>query len=141
MHYLKGNPYFKAVNGEAHYFDSWINYPKGPSWYMSKMPEVHHYHKVYEKTPSYMTLKKTPARVFNFDHKLKLIAILCDPVKRALSHFLHVMANDIKTVTKGQKRQITANKTPDETLIEGLGPQDYENPEKTLVNLKSILKT
>ena len=71
---------------------------------------------------SYMTLKKTPARVFNFDHKLKLIAILCDPVKRALSHFLHVMANDIKTVTKGQKRQITANKTPDETLIEGSGP-------------------
>ena len=51
----------------------------GPSWYMAKMPEVHHYHKVYEKTPSYTTLKRAPARIFNFDHKIKIIAILCDP--------------------------------------------------------------
>ena len=29
MHYLQGNPYFKAVPGEAHYFDSAINYAKG----------------------------------------------------------------------------------------------------------------
>lgn len=67
-----------------------------------------------------MTLKKTPARIFNFDHKMKLITILCDPVKRALSHFLHVSANDIHTVVGGKRRQITADKTPDETLIEVL---------------------
>ena len=29
MHYLQGNPYLKAVPGEAHYFDSAINYAKG----------------------------------------------------------------------------------------------------------------
>jgi len=74
-----------------------------------------------------MTLKKTPARIFNFDKNMKLIAILCDPVKRALSHFLHVSANDIHTMTQGKKRQITADKTPDQTLIEVLKsifPQD-----------------
>ena len=41
-------------------------------------------------------------------------------VKRALSHFLHVNANDILTATGGRKKQITANKTPDETLQEVL---------------------
>ena len=28
-----------------------------------------------------MTLKKVPAKIFNFDSKMKLIAVLCDPVK------------------------------------------------------------
>ena len=81
LHFLKGNPYLIAVPGEAHYFDSFINYPKGPAWYMALMPSVHEYHRVYEKTPSYMTLKKVPAKIFNFDSKMKLIAVLCDPVK------------------------------------------------------------
>lgn len=118
LHFLKGNPYLIAVPGEAHYFDSFINYPKGPAWYMALMPSVHEYHRVYEKTPSYMTLKKVPAKIFNFDSKMKLIAVLCDPVKRSLSHYLHVAGNDIKTKTKGKFQQITAEKNLDETMLD-----------------------
>merc|ERR1712050_768503 len=61
-HYLHGNPYFTGVHEDAHYFDSAVNYQKGPKWYMSLMPRVYPYHRVYEKTPSYFSIKKVPGR-------------------------------------------------------------------------------
>ena len=60
----------------------------GPKWYINLMPRVYPYHRVFEKTPSYFSMKKVPGRIFNFDPSTKLIVLLCDPVKRALSHYM-----------------------------------------------------
>ena len=49
--------------------------------------KVYPYHRVYERTPSYFSMKKVPGRLFNFDPKTKIIIMLCDPVTRALEHY------------------------------------------------------
>jgi len=55
---------------------------------MQLMPRVYPYHRVFEKTPSYFSMKKVPGRIFNFDPSTKIIILLCDPVKRALAHYV-----------------------------------------------------
>ena len=46
-------------------------------------------------------------------------AILCDPVKRALSHFLHVHANKIKITKNAERKEVHFD--PDVTIIDVLG--------------------
>ena len=38
---------------------------KGPRWYISLMPKVYPYHRIYEKTPSYLSQGSTPFSVFH----------------------------------------------------------------------------
>ena len=52
---------------------------------------------------------------------------MCDPVKRALSHYLHVHANKIK-ITKNQVRK-EVHYDPDATMIDVLGKFFYWEPE------------
>ena len=33
--------------------------------------------------------KKVPGRMFNFDPQIRVVMVLCDPVKRALAHYIH----------------------------------------------------
>jgi hypothetical protein len=46
---------------------------------------------IFEKTPDYMHDPKVPSRMFHFKPELKLIAVVCDPVHRAFSHYLHAL--------------------------------------------------
>ena len=38
---------------------------KGPRWYISLMPKVYPYHRIYEKTPSYLSQGSTPVSIFH----------------------------------------------------------------------------
>ncbi|CAG5103410.1 Oidioi.mRNA.OKI2018_I69.chr1.g761.t1.cds [Oikopleura dioica] len=115
----QGNPFLLSAPGEAHFFDSDENYARGADFYLSMMPKANEFHHVFEKTPSYLTLKKVPGRIAQFKKDIKIIAILCDPVKRALSHFLHVHANKIKITKNAERKEVHFD--PDVTLIDVLG--------------------
>ncbi|CBY10248.1 unnamed protein product [Oikopleura dioica] len=114
-----GNPFLRSSPGEAHFFDNDENYALGADHYLELMPEANEFHYVFEKTPSYFTLKKVPSRIAQFKKNIKIIAILCDPVKRTLSHFLHVHANKIKITKNKERKEVHLH--PDATIIDVLG--------------------
>jgi len=117
--FLMGNPFLRSSPGEAHFFDNDENYALGADHYLELMPEANEFHYVFEKTPSYFTLKKVPSRIAQFKKNIKIIAILCDPVKRTLSHFLHVHANKIKITKNKERKEVHLH--PDATIIDVLG--------------------
>ena len=43
----------------------------------------------FEKTPDYMHDPRVPSRMYHFKPDLKIIAVICDPVHRTFSHYLH----------------------------------------------------
>jgi hypothetical protein len=91
--YLLQHPDILApvVKKELHFFD--LNFYRGSKWYCSHFP-LQKYRKITgEKSPYYFYHPLVPKRSFEFNHKLKLIALLRDPVKRAYSHYNHEIEN------------------------------------------------
>ena len=77
------------VRKGIHYFDDFHH--RGPGWYRSHFPRDHGGpHITGEASPSYLMHPLAPRRAAAFDARMRLIAILRDPVERALSH--HAMS-------------------------------------------------
>jgi hypothetical protein len=84
-----------ATPKEVHYFD--INFFQRQAWYLlhfpfrSRLREIRRRlgvgAAVGELTPCYMFHPQVPRRVHDFDARLKLIAVLRDPVERAYSQY------------------------------------------------------
>ena len=70
---------------ELHYFSG--NYGKGPEWYRKQMPCSYSGQITVEKTPDYYQDPKAPLRIKQMNPNMKLIAMVRDPIERALSHF------------------------------------------------------
>ena len=78
-----------AARKEVHYFD--VHYHKGPEWYLSMLPGLQY--------PGYLTGEASPYYLFHpvamerlaaFAPNTKIIILLRDPTKRAISHYRHV---------------------------------------------------
>lgn len=92
---------------EIHYFDEANNFRKGEEWYKRHFKTDKEYKFIGEKTPSYMWANLHLNRIENHmpeNHMpdvhiniysllpdIKLIAILRNPVERAISHIYHLM--------------------------------------------------
>jgi hypothetical protein len=79
-----------ASNKEIHYFC--CNYSNGRKWYLEHFPYIFPWSKIRitgEATPEYMFLPWAADRLIDLLPKAKLIAILRNPVKRAISHYFH----------------------------------------------------
>jgi Sulfotransferase domain len=79
---------------EVHYFDRPDNYARGPEWYASHFADARQETAIGEKTPSYLIMDKKdplgmPARIHDLVPDAKLIAILRNPVERAISAINH----------------------------------------------------
>ena len=61
-------------------------------WYLDQMPLSYNDEVTYEKTPDYFDRPFVPERMAQMNDSVKVISILCDPVHRAYSHFLHAFA-------------------------------------------------
>lgn len=96
--YLTANP--AVVGGERkeiHFFDRF--YERGPAWYRAQFPTRRELEKraassggrpvVCEATPDYVANPLVPSRVHGLLPDAKLIALLRDPVARAVSHYHH----------------------------------------------------
>jgi len=80
---------------ELHYFDK--EYTRGDSWYLAQFPWRTRATAVRasagvdpaigEATPEYLFNPRVPERVHRFDHDLRLVAVLRDPVDRAYSQY------------------------------------------------------
>ena len=90
--FLRSHPAIAFTRrGEIHYWD-W--YPqKGVNWYLSRMPMSSQYQVTMEKTPAYFVGLNIPSAIArDVSPDVKLLLILRDPVKRAISDYTHVIS-------------------------------------------------
>ena len=102
--YLSMHPrILPPLRKEVHYFD--FQYEKGPDWYLSHFPGLRNQltaglrRITFEASPYYMVHPLAPERIKAFNPNMKLIAILRDPVDRALSHYHHESRWGVETLT------------------------------------------
>lgn len=68
-----------------HFFDKF--YHRGPEWYRQRMPATLPGQITMEKTPSYWVTRLAPKRVYAMNPSVKLLAVVRDPVTRAVSDY------------------------------------------------------
>ncbi|HUS63547.1 MAG TPA: sulfotransferase [Kofleriaceae bacterium] len=81
---------------EVHFFDNAENFARGRSWYEAKFAGARGQKAIGEKTPNYFITDKTdplamPRRIHDLLPDARLIAILRNPVERAISAINHHM--------------------------------------------------
>ena len=104
------------------------NYMKGLDWYRNQMPCSSEGQVVMEKSPQYFTSKYVPERIHMMNSSIKLIAIVREPISRAISHFSHV-----QSVKPGLYPP-----TFEETILDPLGQIDrgHETITKSLYSIQ-----
>lgn len=95
-----------AMYKEIHFFD--LNHRKGLGWYRGHFPTARHQKRVAserggvaltgEATPYYLFHPLVPERLLAAFPDVRLIAMLRDPVARAISHYHHERALGIETL-------------------------------------------
>lgn len=85
-----------SLKREIHYFD--IYYKKGILWYRGHFPSITKLRNKFfvtgESTPYYMFHPHAMKRLHSLLPDIKLIILLRDPVKRAISHYFHEVRRD-----------------------------------------------
>ncbi|MGB3264534.1 MAG: sulfotransferase domain-containing protein [Microcoleus sp.] len=88
--YLSKHPQIAcATEKEVHYFD--LKFDQGPEWYRAQFPQPENGpHKVTgEASPYYIFHPRVPARIHDLCPQVKIIALLRNPVDRAISHYYY----------------------------------------------------
>ncbi|KAJ2946227.1 hypothetical protein O0L34_g5163 [Tuta absoluta] len=85
LEFLRLHPDVRAAGSEVHFFDKF--YHKGFEWYRDKMPPTLEGQITMEKTPSYWVTRSAPRRVAAMNPAVKLLAVVRDPVTRAISDY------------------------------------------------------
>ena len=98
--FLEAHPRIRACRKEVHFFDKESNYRSGLKWYKRKMPASYSDQITLEKSPRYFVTRQVPKRVYRMSPEMKIILILRDPVKRAISDFVHMKTRKKKRVMK-----------------------------------------
>lgn len=79
----------KAWRKEVRYFDSARNYANGEAWYRTHFSLRGPGTLAVEATPEYIFHPDAPVRMARLVPQARLIALLRDPVERAISHYHH----------------------------------------------------
>jgi hypothetical protein len=97
---LRQHPAVYMPRREVHYFNTWRNYKRGIAWYERHFAPGNGKAAVGEKTPGYLwihgaeitgRLPDSHRRIHEALPDVKLIAVLRNPVNRALSHIHDIM--------------------------------------------------
>ncbi|MEG4987779.1 sulfotransferase domain-containing protein [Microcoleus sp. BR0-C5] len=120
--YLTEHPQIAhATQKEVHYFD--LNFDKSPDWYYAQFPLPKHSPKriTGEASPYYIFHPHVPQRIHDLCPKVKIIALLRNPVDRAISHYYHYIRIKYETLSledaiaaeserlKGEMEKLLAN--------------------------------
>lgn len=93
---LRLNPAIAMAEREVHYFDPHLH--RGLEWYANRITEARQSNPesqiVGEKTPEYLTTPGGAAMIREVNPKVKLIAILRNPAKRAFSEYTRALRNE-----------------------------------------------
>jgi len=88
------------LSKEIHYFD--IHYARGIKWYRGRFPFIHQLRRgalTLDASPYYLPHPLAPQRVAQLLPAVKLIALLRNPVDRALSHYQHEVREGRETLS------------------------------------------
>lgn len=102
MYYLRQHPLVTKgeTKNELHFFDRW--YARGERWYRAAFPRTRSLPPggaVGEGTPEYLLHPHASKRIAALLPNVKLIAVLRDPAKRALSHYQMELRNGRETLS------------------------------------------
>lgn len=129
--YLSQHPQLRpSYKKEVHFFDGGLdpnvdNFKKGEAWYRSNFPlkrNTGNNQKAFEASPLYIFNPLAPQRISELIPKVKLIAVLRNPVERAISHYFHEKRKGFESLPIMQ-----ALKAEDERLKPVIDKQDYKN--------------
>ncbi|XP_002735131.1 heparan sulfate glucosamine 3-O-sulfotransferase 1-like [Saccoglossus kowalevskii] len=82
------HPYIMHRPGEIHFYDR--HFHEGYYWYRKQFPFSKKWQVVLEKTPQTFSFPEdAPKKMAELNPKTKLVVILCDPVVRAVSDYVH----------------------------------------------------
>ena len=99
--YLEEHPdVLPPLGKEVHYFD--FHYASGVNWYRGRFPYAHWLRRgalTLDATPYYMMHPLAPRRAADLLPGVKLIALLRNPVDRALSHYQHEVRGGRETLS------------------------------------------
>ena len=98
--YLCSHPGIRpAWRKEVHFFDSKRNYARGEGWYRAHFPRRPRGILSGEATPEYILRETAPERMARLVPGARLIALLRNPVDRALSHYHHQVRHGLDSRT------------------------------------------
>ncbi|XP_033112674.1 heparan sulfate glucosamine 3-O-sulfotransferase 5-like [Anneissia japonica] len=89
-HFISFHPQIAPVRETLHYFVT--DYFKGLDWYKSQMPYALRNQTVLDKSPGYISPQTCDKIRKDLPSDVRIIAILRDPVARAVSDFVHIHA-------------------------------------------------
>lgn len=107
FHYLAQHPQLRASwRKEVHYFDGGLNprrdnYARETRWYRANFPlagDMTAGEQAFEASPLYLFHPLAPARMAALLPDVRLIALLRNPVERALSHYFHEVRKGRETL-------------------------------------------
>lgn len=89
--YLSLHPLIvSAKEKEVHFFDSKLAYSRGAAWYHEQFPPRHSINQLaitFEASPLYLYHEKAASRIHSYSPKIKLMALLRNPIERAYSQW------------------------------------------------------
>lgn len=107
FHYLSQHPQLlPSCHKEVHFFDGGVKakvdtFNKGQAWYRSHFPFKRWpglRRMAFEATPLYIFNPLAPRRIHGLVPRVKLIAVLRNPVERAISHYFHEVRKGRETL-------------------------------------------
>lgn len=143
--YLVQHPDFiKPLGKEIRYFSNDENYKKGERWYLSHFPSSFKSKKEisFDATPEYLYQPWGADRIFKFNPRIKLIAVLRNPVDRAYSawnmyrHFFEEN-NNFKSIFDKPYREGFENNIKKEFYLSDKFPSFQEVVENEIEKIKA----
>jgi hypothetical protein len=114
--YLGAHPQAYTVpQKELYFFERNDLWDQGVEWYAEQFAGAAQEIAVGEASPSYMYFRKSAGRMAEAIPDAKLIAILRDPVQRALSHYMHWrfhMAREDRSFAQAIEDELATGPTP-----------------------------
>ena len=92
--FLALHPNVLSAGPEIDFFNR--NYELGLQWYAKRMPASYSSQIVVEKSPEYVHDLNTPLRIYKMNSTVKLMALVCDPVRRSVSEYVQWNGNTIR---------------------------------------------
>jgi len=94
--FLTMHPKLKYA-GEVYYFNRYR--ANSLIWYLKHMPDSGTGDMTFEKTPSYLFSSSVADAIYKFNPDIKIVSIMCDPVRRVYSDFLHMHRFDMESAS------------------------------------------
>ena len=96
--FLQMNPFLCPSRSESNFFVFWDRYSQGYSWYRLRMHQSYLNQITMDQGTHYAQNPGILPRVAAVNKNMKFILVMCDPVSRDVSHFVHGQSSNGRNV-------------------------------------------